>query len=176
LFNAKLKPIETSEERGARRFRLLLHASAELGGSSLVDIVIHDLSSTGFLIECPDALGAHAEVTLELPGAGSVVGDVVWASGNFYGGEFRTRLDRAALDAARTSSTVIWPEFTPKSAADRIAETSETLRLAEHEPQPEPIASVADNRLPVARRMQIITGASLLLWMPVALGAWIVFF
>jgi hypothetical protein len=167
LFNAKLKPIETNEERSAQRFGLLLQSSAEAAGGSLVDIVIHDLSATGFLIECTQPLGNRAQVTLELPGAGPVTGDVVWASGNFFGGEFRSTLDRAALDAARSSSPVVWPEFVPKSAADRAPIVTEPLVG-----EATPVEMPGDDRLPVARRMQIIVGASLLLWAPLALGIW----
>ena len=167
--NAKLKPIESDEERSATRFRLLLQASAETPDAGVTDIVIHDLSATGFLIECLEPLGTGTELTLELPGVQPVTGDVVWSSGNFYGGEFRSVLGMSALAEARSSSPVRWPEFVPTSAADRgpaeVSAPAEQQILTHAD-------DALDSRLPPAHRLLIITGASILLWTPIAFGIW----
>ncbi len=170
MLNAKLKAVAfTDEERSARRFRLLLPASAETAEAGLVDVSLHDLSATGFLIECAEPLSVGSEISLELPGIGSATGDVVWASGRFIGGEFRKALPPSALSTARASSPVLWPDFTPTSAAHRGAEA-----VAEQEAEVPLVAepAIADTRLPVARRVQVIVGASILLWTPLAFGLW----
>ncbi len=168
MLNAKLKPIESSDERAAPRYRLLLQASAGTPETGVNDIVIHDLSATGFLIECQEALATGAELGLDLPGASLVTGDIVWSSGNFYGGEFRAPLTADILAQARSSSPVLWPDFVPKSAANRSAEES-TAELQAAVGSPD---VATDERLPIAQRTLIITGASILLWTPIALGIW----
>ncbi len=164
MLNAKLKPIETDEERGADRYRLLLPASIETAEADAGDAIIRDLSSGGFLIECGTQLAVGAEVTLEIPGAGVAVGDIIWASGSFSGGEFRKPLTLAELAAARSSSAVVWPDFVPRSAADRDAPAGETPLVHQ--------VRVEDSRLPLAHRFQIIVGASVLLWVPIFFGIW----
>ena len=159
MLNAKLKPIESDEERSAKRFRLLLQASAEAPEIGLTDVIVHDLSATGFLIECEGGLPTGAEINLELPGPSFVAGEVIWSSGNFSGGEFTAPLSGAALANARSSSPVVWPEFVAKSAADRVS-VGEGLAQ-----DPEP-------RLPFGGRLLVITGASLLLWVPIGWGVW----
>jgi hypothetical protein len=62
--------------------------------------IMHDLSHTGCRIELPDAnveLGGTA--LLDLPGAGSTTGHVVWTRGNIAGIEFHRRLAGAAAVA-----------------------------------------------------------------------------
>lgn len=167
MLNAKLKPVENDEERSAHRYRLLLRASAESVGIGAADVVVHDLSATGFLIECEQELEPRAELNLELPGATLVTGDIVWSSGNFFGGEFRTPLSPSVLAEARSNSPVVWPDFVPKSAADRIendASTVETPELGS--------AEAAETRLPLGQRTLIVVGASILLWVPIAFGIW----
>jgi len=159
LLNAKLKPIESDEERGAKRYRLLLQASAEAPEIGLTDVVIHDLSATGFLIECGERLATGTEINLELPGPSFVAGEVLWSSGNFFGGEFSAPLDGAALASARSTSPVIWPDFVAKSAANRIGVIGE-------------VPDEHGKRLPFGGRLLVITGASLLLWLPIGLGVW----
>jgi hypothetical protein len=167
--DARLKPIESAEERSAARYRLLIQASAEAPEIGVMNIVVHDLSATGFLIQCLEPLGSGAELSLELPGVQAVTGDIVWSSGNFYGGEFRTNLSMSALAQARSSSPVLWPDFVPKSAADRGAVQTEASIDVEDLSQ---AAEPSDGRLPIGYRMLIIVGASILLWTPIALGIW----
>jgi hypothetical protein len=168
VLNAKLKPI-SDEERSAHRFRLLLQASAGITETGLVDVSIHDLSATGFLLECDESIQVGTEVSLEIPSVGSALGDVVWTSGRFSGGEFRTPLPSSAIASARSTSRVVWPDFAQKSAANREPEPL----LPVIQDQTRAAAAMAiDDRLPLARRMQIIVGASILLWTPLALGIW----
>lgn len=166
MLSAKLKAV-SDEERGAQRFRLLLQASAETRETGLVDVSIHDLSVTGFLIECSDTLGIGDEISLEIPGVGTATGDLVWSSGRFFGGEFRRPLPAAALASAQGSSPVLWADFVPTSAADR------SLGPLLVEPAPRPSEAVQhDDRLPIGWVLQIVVAASILFWTPLALALW----
>ena len=163
-FSAQLKYSGSSDERGAERYRLLLPASAEKPGSGVMDIIVHDLSTSGFLIETQAPLGVGSEILLDVPGAGSVAAEVAWNSGNFFGGQFNAPLSPSAVTAAFAASRVVWPNFTTGSAADRI-EPPETVQ---------PGAQV-DGRHPLPVRLRIITGLSLLLWVPIAGVLWAAF-
>jgi len=164
VLNAKLKPVWSDEERGADRYRLLLEAQAGLPEAGTQAVRIHDLSATGFLLEAEAALDIGAEVSLDIPGAGAAVGDIVWSSGAFAGGQFRSPLAADALAAARSGSRVIWPDFVPTSVADRSPDIA---------PSPEEVAPTtapADGRWPIGARVRFIVGSSLVLWSALALG------
>jgi hypothetical protein len=168
MLNAKLKPVWSDEERGADRYRLLIEASADVAEAGTQAVSIHDLSATGFLLESDASLPVGAEISLDIPGAGTGAGDVVWTSGRFAGGQFRKPLASEVLAGARSASRVIWPDFARRTAADRTDEAA--------------IAAIAgaaagtapDQRLPIGQRAAFIVGASCVLWTPIALGAWAV--
>jgi hypothetical protein len=171
-FSAQLKYSQSADERGAERYRLLLPASAEKPGSGLVDIIVHDLSTSGFLVETQAPLSVGSEILLDIPGAGSVAAEVAWHSGNFFGGQFQSPLSASAVTFAFAASRVVWPNFTVGSSADREASTVQA------DAAPPPLAqTVADAQLrhPLHVRLRIIVGVSLLLWTPLAAAAWIVF-
>jgi hypothetical protein len=125
---ALLARIEESraEERGTRRHRLQLSSpgDAETGA-----VTVHELSASGFLIEAESSLGVGAEISFLLPVAGAVEGEVIWASGRFFGGQFNTRLSQEALSAALAESRVIWPDFTLRDAATAPLPTPDRSRI-----------------------------------------------
>lgn len=167
MLNAKLKPVWSGDERGAARYRLLIEASADVSDAGTQAVSIHQLSATGFLLEAQDDLPVGTEVDLDIPGAGQAQGEVVWSFGRFAGGQFRSPLTPDTLKAARSGSRVVWPEFVPTSAADRAAEIVEPATV------PHSDETVANDRWPLRKRVQLIVGASMLLWTPVALAIWV---
>jgi hypothetical protein len=171
-FSAQLKYSSSADERGAERYRLLLPASAEEPGSGLIDIIVHDLSTSGILIETQAPLSVGSEILLDIPGAGSVSATVAWNSGNFFGGEFQTPLSPSAVTTAFAASRVVWPNFTTSSSADRGGfPVKENIAP----PQVSPPLADEQTRHPLQVRLRIIVGVSLLLWTPLAAAAWIVF-
>ena len=169
-FSAQLKFSNSADERGAERYRLLLPAAAEKPGSGVIETIVHDLSTSGFLIETQAPLGVGSEILLDVPGAGSVAAEVAWASGSFFGGQFRTPLSPAAVTAAFAASRVVWPNFTSSSPADRVEALSAEAQMAP--PQLASSAAPEDQRHPLPVRLRIITGLSLLLWVPIAGALW----
>ncbi len=156
---------ESAEERGQTRFKLRLTSAGSVGAEGAPAVTVHELSTSGFLIETEQPLAIGSEVSFMLPVVGPVAGEIVWGSGNFVGGQFRSPLSRDAVSAALSASRIVWPEFSASSAADRGAPRVPT-RV--HEPEP------AEPALPLSSRIQIIFGSSLLLWSLIVASGWLV--
>jgi hypothetical protein len=169
-FSAQLKYSHNADERSAERYRLLLPASAEGAESGLVDVTVHDLSTSGFLVETEAPLSVGSEITLDIPGVGSVAAEVAWSSGNFFGGQFETPLAPSSVSAAFAASRVVWPNFGTGSFADRAVITNEDF---EAEAARDQLAQPVRASLPL--RMRVILGASLLLWAPIGAAFWSAF-
>jgi hypothetical protein len=164
-FSAQLKYSNSADERNAERYRLLLPASGEKPGSGLIDITVHDLSTSGFLVETEAPLSVGSEILLDIPGAGSVAAEVAWHSGNFFGGQFAKPLSPSAVTAAFAASRVVWPNFTAGSSEDREERLASPFVHGQIEPA----------RHPLQMRFRIIVGMSLLLWTPIATALWVAF-
>jgi hypothetical protein len=164
---ARIEEVGSEEERGSERIRLRLSSASDAGTGA---VTVHELSAGGFLIEAETSLDVGASISFDLPGAGVVEGEVIWASGRYFGGQFHTRLPQAALNAALGESRVIWPNFTPRSAADRSLSIAQPIAA----PSPSFVAGEADApALPLSTRVQVIAGASLLLWGLIGTSTWL---
>ena len=141
---ARLERVQGTSRRGAPRLKLSLDSS--LAGSG-TDVVIHDLSPGGILVETSESLRKGARLELELPQVGATLAKVIWSSGNYYGCQFDKPIPKAALSAA-----LLRNPFEP-SVAPPIAEISD--REA---------AEFVDDRAPFAVRMRVILGSAVLLW------------
>ncbi len=160
---------QSHEERGHQRFRLRLGSSGpdEAGGGT---VTICELSSSGFLIETDAPLGVGAEVAFLLPVAGNVAGEIVWSSGGYHGGQFRTPLPTEALSATLAASRVVWPNFTRSSAAHRGARAEPPQASLWQAAA----AEIGSPPLPLSSRFHIIAGVSLLLWSLIGAATWLV--
>jgi len=151
---ARLERIEGRGHRASSRLKLSLGAVLPATGD---EVVIHDLSSTGILIQTNAELGASQRLELELPELGATVARIVWSSGDYFGCQFEKPIPKAALSAA-----VLRNPFEPAAApapAEAIYDEGESA------------AEVEDDRAPFAVRMRVILGTTLLLW---ALIFWVV--
>ena len=63
-------------------------------------ITLINLSSHGFMGECPQGVPLKSRISLDLPGLGPLTGCVRWAVGRRVGGRFDTPLDERQLAAA----------------------------------------------------------------------------
>ena len=59
-----------------------------------------NVSSHGFMGECPAGVPLRARVSLELPGIGALAASVRWSVGRRVGGRFDTPLNEAQLSEA----------------------------------------------------------------------------
>jgi hypothetical protein len=138
---ARLERVQGASRRGSSRLKLGLDVS--LAGSG-EDVVIHDLSVGGILLESSASLRKGARLQIELPEAGATQAKVVWNSGDYYGCQFDKPISKAALSAARLRNP-----FGPAAAEN---------------PSDEQAAEFVDDRAPFAVRMRVILGSAVLLW------------
>lgn len=97
------------------RRKLRLEARGALSSGASAEILVHNISATGVLLESPVPLMADERISIELPHVGAVWARVVWTSARFYGCEFHTPITPAALSAAALRSAVDQPvDVTPR--------------------------------------------------------------
>jgi|EndMetStandDraft_4_1072995.scaffolds.fasta_scaffold89654_2 transcriptional regulator with XRE-family HTH domain len=101
---------EETEETAGRprepRRKLLLEAQGALPSGAATQILVHDISTTGVLLESATPLALDEKLSIELPEAGVCWARVVWNSGKLFGCQFHTPIRPAALSAAELRSAV----------------------------------------------------------------------
>ena len=98
---AHLEPSDsTGNRRSAARRTLRLQALGATESQPDAQVIIHDLSLTGMLIETSAGLAAGERIDVEIPEAGPTEAKVVWNSGRFFGCRFRRPIPPAALSSA----------------------------------------------------------------------------
>lgn len=141
---ARLERLESRNRRASPRRRLSLGATLPETGDQAV---IHDLSTTGILIETKADLATFEQLHLDLPEVGPAVATVMWNSGQYFGCEFHKAIPQAAISAALLRNPI----------GARPAEAAGA-------PNPAEEAEFQDDRYPLPVRMRVILGSSLLLW------------
>lgn len=91
---------EAGERRSSRRRKLRLEAEGVTATSSQTQVVVHDLSEEGLLVESPVPLAQGELLEVVLPEAGTAQAEVTWSSGRFFGCRFKKRVSTAAVSAA----------------------------------------------------------------------------
>ena len=148
---ATFQPVKNRNRRGASR--RTLHLDISLGATGET-VTIHDLSTTGVLVETAAGLARFEELAMELPEVGTTRATVVWSSGRFFGCQFHDVLPKSAVSAA-----LLRGSFEPRSPTP-----------ASHHPAPQQLKEddeapgYADDRLPFAVRLRVILGTSIALW------------
>lgn len=104
-------PLESGNRRYAPRRALRLQSAVSDSG---MEVVIHDLSPTGVLLETSQALSSGETLFVDLPDRGPTAASVVWSSGNFHGCAFEQSIPSATISAALLRS----PAAIPDGAAD----------------------------------------------------------
>ncbi len=101
--------LEQSAERGDKRadvrWPIRLEAPGAVGEGA-TDVVVHDISTAGMLIETSSQLTLGQTLLLSLPEAGSVTARVVWQDEPLFGCRFDEPLPQAAVSATRLRSTM----------------------------------------------------------------------
>ncbi|MBB6427626.1 helix-turn-helix domain-containing protein [Sphingopyxis sp. JAI128] len=102
--------IENSEAsrgkpRSARHTLRLQLQGAKSSGSG-VSVLLHNISSTGLLIESEGTLDVGDRIEIGLPHAGATCAKVIWASAHIYGCQFDAPISSATLSAAQLRSVV----------------------------------------------------------------------
>lgn len=158
---------ENLESRAASRRKLYLGARASAGPKD-TEVLIHNLSSTGMLLETSADLVGKDEIEVHIPEAGTVRAAVIWHSDSFYGCEFEQPLSRAAVSAALLRSPAENAQSVPMPAPSPLS-TLEAAYSAVTVKQRDP------NALSLRAKFAIITGLAVLSWIPIVAIAWLIF-
>lgn len=93
---------EEMRPRALRRpLRLEVRGTTALGAAQ---VLVHNMSATGLLIESPLDLPVGEVISIDLPQSGPTRAKVVWESGGLFGCQFHTPITSAALSAAQLRS------------------------------------------------------------------------
>ena len=98
--NAYLEsPLAESSSRGQPRRLLHLETTGTLISGERANVTVHNVSSTGFLIETDVGLSINEAVTVDLPQSPPVVARVAWASSHLFGCQFDQQISDSVLSA-----------------------------------------------------------------------------
>ncbi|MEO0590431.1 MAG: helix-turn-helix transcriptional regulator [Pseudomonadota bacterium] len=98
------KPTGRADARRHERRALFLEASGVLPGGLEENVVIHNISTAGLLMETDSPLVVDEGLILDLPEAGAVRAVVVWQSGTLFGCAIEQELDHKTLAAIELRS------------------------------------------------------------------------
>lgn len=104
-----ISPQESDNRRYTSRRALRLKSTVSDSG---IELVIHDLSPTGLLIETSQELCSGETLFVDLPERGPTAASVVWSSGKFHGCAFEQSIPSAAVSAALLRSPANVPSET----------------------------------------------------------------
>ncbi|WP_082660362.1 helix-turn-helix domain-containing protein [Sphingopyxis sp. H050] len=92
-----------SKRRSARRNAPLLVRGTTRSGDA-IELLIHNISESGVLVESDAPLAIDERIDVELPHAGLVQARLVWKSGQLFGCQFDAPISPAAVSAAQLQS------------------------------------------------------------------------
>ena len=143
---ARLETFEEANRRASPRRKLHLTSTLSSDGH---DVVIHDLSGTGVLLQTSAQLEPFDELDVDLPEVGATHAYVVWSSGDYFGCQFVEPIPKAAISAALLRNPIAESAHSGSTAA-----TSQQIEAP----------AERDERLSFSVRMRVILGASIVLW------------
>ncbi|URD60606.1 PilZ domain-containing protein [Sphingomonas sp. KRR8] len=150
-------PLESDNRRYASRRALRLGSTLTDSG---VEVLIHDLSPTGLLIETAQSLAAGETLFVDLPERGPTAATVVWSGGNFHGCAFELSIPAAAVSAALLRS----PALARKQAPDGQMDVAQLQALAAEADSFQP----ADERYSLRTRGLVLVALLGLSWGAIA--------
>ena len=106
------------DERIADRQAVSLDATLRKPDQRPVDIMIEDLSASGFRMTASESLTFDDAISVGISGLGRREARVVRRSGSSYGCEFVVPVDRAEIERAQTVETIVRADFGTMTVAD----------------------------------------------------------
>lgn len=126
IIRATLEPEKAqAENRSSGRKTLRLATLGARLSRESEEVLVHDLSAGGLLIESAAAFEVGETLKVDLPHSGQNEAVVVWSSTNFYGCRFAKPLTPAAMSAALLKA------FPPSDSAAAPRSVDETASLPE---------------------------------------------
>lgn len=152
----------TRDGRGARRRKLSLESRGTTSSGTAADVLIHNLSTTGLLIETSADLPIGEAITVDIPHAGTTLAVVMWSSGDLFGCEFVAPVPNAAISASMLQNPIERPNSAFAAEAGPLPEDSTKVDDAVSTVVED--AAINHHRLPIRTRVGIIVGSSLVAW------------
>lgn len=103
-FIDKAVPAGAKSRSARRKLRLQLQGTGASGVE--VEVLVHNISATGLLLEGEATLALGDAIEIGLPHAGATRARVIWASGSLYGCQFDAPISPATLSAAQLRAVV----------------------------------------------------------------------
>lgn len=114
VLRAHLGPADTDgdlgEQRGSSRRELRLETIGTFPEGSLANVTVHNISSSGMLLETSLSVEDGELLSVELPDVGAVEARVVWVSGSLIGCVFENEIGAGVLAASQLRADAILPE------------------------------------------------------------------
>jgi hypothetical protein len=156
-----------AEDRREARSRLWLNVPSELAGAEVTNVIVHDLSRGGLLVQADALLEVGSEVAIEMPEVGAVAARVVWSSGSFFGCQFAEPISESTVSAALSESRVVYPDFPLPTGTPPLRQSERrvpAMDVADDLEAPASEAEAERGSLSVNPRVLGIIAISLLLW------------
>lgn len=145
-------------------FRRSLRLGSVLSDSG-VEIVIHDISATGMLIETSQELSTGETLIIDLPERGETPATVAWNSGQYFGCQFELSIPAATVSAALLRSAPLGAIAPIGRGPDLSMLNSPVAEAVEED------VRVKDDRYSLRTRGLVIVGLCGLSW---ALVGWVI--
>ena len=101
--------LKSENKRGTARHQIRLRISGNSTTGDGSDVLIHNLSSTGLLLESAMQLAIGDRIVVDLPEAAGRTAKVAWSGGQFFGCAFDSPLSASAISAAKLRSVPMIP-------------------------------------------------------------------
>lgn len=98
---AHFEELTASAAARDQRRHLLLEAQGAVAGRGAEAVLIHNVSTSGLLLETSTALSVDERIVIDLPEAPGTPARVIWTSGALAGCQFDAPIPAAALSAAQ---------------------------------------------------------------------------
>jgi len=118
-----------SGRSGDPRRKISLKASGTLSSGAATDVIVHNISATGMLIECRHTLAISESLEIDLPGAEETRAKVVWMSGRLHGCQFIKPVSKAVLSGAQLRSAAVQEMDAPSARDNMVAGEPFGVRL-----------------------------------------------
>ena len=153
--------VRKRSRRSSARRKLNLEVKGAVSDGSAAEVMIHEISVTGLLVETLAELTCGEELDVCLPQSGRTRAKVIWRSGQYFGCQFNHPISSAALSAAMLRSRPI--------EAQRPDDTPRTNVVY---PEPGRTDSSSRTQLSFGVKMRVILGLSIACWAVIGAFVW----
>lgn len=100
-YKAAFSPVTSDRRMGKMRRKLRLSIELQASDGRILKVSIRNIADQGVLIEADDTVMAIGDmIEVDLPEAGTIMGEVIWAAPPYFGCRLDSQLSAAQLAAA----------------------------------------------------------------------------